>query len=137
MQKEARVAQLPQVTETFEERTTDALLAVSRVLERLEDRFDSPVFDGGFEKLVGRVAKFELVQEQYGKNQEDSLKKINDIHASIYDPKEGLYFTVKHNAQWISKINGAARWSLMVLVTASVGGFGGLLYAYLKALISS
>ena len=130
MPKDARVAHLPQIAETFEERTTDAL-------ERLERRFDAPMFDGGFEDLSQRVAMFEIREERDRKYQEESLKKINDIHASIYDPKEGLYFTVKHSEAWISKVNGTARWMAMVLVTASVGGCGGLLYAYLKQLIST
>ncbi len=118
------------VSETFEERTTATLQSQDRILERLEDKLDAPVFNGGFENLVNQVEKIKTVQEQMKESSMTVGKQVSDIHAVIYDPEKGIYLKVKEHGTWIDKVKGASKWILALLITLSLTGVGKLIYDF-------
>lgn len=120
------------VSSTFEERTTATLEAQDRILERVEQKLEAPVLNGGFEDLIKKVDKLETVQETLRDCTSKSSTKIDAIHTAIYDPDKGLYVTVKHHTSWIAGANKASKWLVALMVTGVLTGVGKLIYDFLS-----
>jgi hypothetical protein len=114
--------------ETFEEYVTTTLKSQDRMLERLEEKLERPVLNGGFDSLVAKVEKIEAVSEQLREAQSSSGIKIDAIHKAVYDPDEGLYQKVKSNSKWIQHVTIGGKWFAGLLVASLLTGAGKLLY---------
>jgi hypothetical protein len=134
MGKESRPPQTPfkkarrNVTSPFEERMLSQLDSQDRILERLEQKLNAPVLNGGFEDLTAKVTKIESVQETMRETQKGTSSQVADIHALIYDPEKGMYVTVKDHGRWITKSNKIYTWTLALFVTGTLTGIGKFLY---------
>lgn len=116
---------------SFEEHTTAVLEAQDELLERLEKKLESPVLNGGFDELVQKVNKIEIVSDQLNKSQDSSSKKIDAIHVAVYDPDSGLYHVVKSHNNWIKTSNKLAMWLGGMFVAGILGGLGKIVYTFL------
>lgn len=133
VERQGRVGrrQLPSIHSSFEEHVLTTLEAQDRMLERMEIKLESPVLNGGFDKLVKQVDKIESVTDQMRQDQATSGKKVDAIHTAIYDPDTGLYGRVKEHTQVITKTGKGLSWFMGVLIAGGLGGIGKLLYDFM------
>lgn len=117
-------------SESFEEHVAATLEAQDRMLERLEEKLEKPVLNGGFDKLVAKVEKIETVTESLRDAQVEAKKKIDAIHVAVYDPDTGLYTKVKDNSKWITTVKSAGKWFIGLLIAGALTGAGKLLYDF-------
>jgi hypothetical protein len=117
--------------DSFEERTTATLDAQDRILERMEQKLESPVLNGGFDDLVKRVEKIDGVTEKLRDCQADTSKQVSEIHSIVLDPEAGLYHKVKANSHWIDNANKATKWIACLLIAGTLTGIGKLLYDFI------
>ena len=113
---------------SFQEHTSAQLDAQDRILERLEQKLDAPVLNGGFEDLTNKVSKIESVQNAILEVQKTTSSQVSEIHAVIYDPEKGIYVTVKDHGKWITKSNKVYVWTLAFFVAGTLTGIGKFLY---------
>ena len=118
--------------EEFEKHVTAVLEAQDRMLERLEQKLEKPVMNGGFEDLISKVEKIESVSEQLREAQTASKEKIEQIHEAVWDPDTGLYHKVKENTRWIATTGRVFKWLGGLLVAGVLTGVGKLLYTFLS-----
>jgi hypothetical protein len=128
--KETRPSQPHRGLTTFEERTTATLEAQDRLLERVEQKLQAPVLNGGFEDLTKKVEKIESIQGAMAASAVGVEKKVGEIHERIYDPEKGLYVAVKHHGDWINTVSKALKWILALMLTLSLGGAGKMIYDF-------
>lgn len=125
------------VSERFEESTTQTLQAQDALLERMEKRLDAKVLNGGFDDLMTKVVKIELIQEQFkstqDKNQVKTDEKLDSIHNAIYEPDSGLYAKVKSNAESMAALRKIFKGFVALVASGLVGGAGKLLYDYIAS----
>lgn len=121
----------------FESRVTATLEAQDRLLERLEEKLEKPVLNGGFDTLVAKVEKIDAVTEALRDSQEvanakidATSAKIDAIHKAVYDPDTGLYPKVKENSAWITNVNKGFKWLFGLVVAGMLTGVGKLLYDF-------
>lgn len=98
------------------------------MLERLEEKLEKPVLNGGFDDLVQKVGKIERVTEKLHETQETTSKKVNEIHNVVMDPDAGLYQKVKANTKWIENVRKGMKWVGGLVVAGLLTGAGKLLY---------
>ena len=106
----------------------DRLHSQDRILGMLEEKLNAPVLNGGFEDLIRLVDRIENAQEQFGVSQEDTNKKLGDIHTMINDPEKGLYVEVKTHSKWIDRASSGMRWFVMLLAGGALTGAGKFVY---------
>lgn len=116
----------------FEDRTTATLEAQDRLLERMEQRLQAPVLNGGFEDLNKKIDKVEFIQDQLLRQQETSGKQISDIHMVIYDPEKGMYMTLKSHTRWIEAMTKSIKWAGALFLTGLLSGIGKLIYDFIS-----
>jgi hypothetical protein len=116
----------------FEDHVTATLEAQDRMLERLEQKLEKPVLNGGFDNLVAKVEKIEAVSEQLREGQAGLTKKVDAIHVAVYDPDTGLYQKVKSNSKWIEVTGKGAKWFGGLVVAGLLTGAGKLLYDFVS-----
>ena len=122
--------QLPSIHSSFEEHVLTTLEAQDRILERVEEKLQSPVLNGGFSDLVKKVDKIETVTEQMRSDQAASAKKVDAIHVAIYDPDTGLYGRVKEHTQVITKTGKGLSWFIGLLIAGAVTGIAKLMFDF-------
>jgi hypothetical protein len=118
-------------SESFEERTSATLEAQDRILERVEQKLEAPVLNGGFEDLTRKVDKIENVTELMRESMADTNKKVGDIHTVIYDPEKGIYVTLKGHDNWIERVGKGFKWGGALVVTGVLTGIGKLIYDFI------
>lgn len=119
--------------EDFEEHVTATLEAQDRMLERLEEKLEKPVLNGGFDTLVTKVDRIEAATEQLREGQSGLTKKVDAIHTAVYDPDTGLYQKVKNNTKWIEACTKGFKWIGGIVVAGLLTGTGKLLYDFLAS----
>lgn len=124
-------------SESFEEKVIATLEVQDRLLERLEEKLERPVLNGGFDRLVEKVDTIERVtselsvgQDKLRSNQDSTGKKVDDIHTIVLDPNTGLYHRVKANSLWIDTTSKVLKWLGGLLVVGVLTGIGKLLYDF-------
>lgn len=116
---------------SFEERMLSTLEAQDRLLERVEQKLESPVLNGGFDNLMRKVDRIETIQEQLQASDSASGKKIDQLHTAIFDPEIGLYSKVKSNSNWISRTTKGFQWLGGIVVVGILSGLGKMMYDFL------
>ena len=114
--------------ESFEDRTTASLQAQDELLDRLERKLESPILNGGFDRLVQRVEKIDQVTEKLREGQAEAGKKIDAIHTVVLDPETGLYHKVKSHSSWIDTTTKGMKWIGGLIVAGLLTGAGKLIY---------
>lgn len=114
----------------FERFVTETLESQDRMLEKLEKKLEKPVMNGGFDTLVTKVDKIELVTGQLQESHSEVSQKINAIHTVVMDPDTGLYHKVKSNSQWIDSARRGLKWLLGFMAAGVLTGTGKLLYDF-------
>lgn len=106
--------------------------AQDAVLGEIKNKLDAPILNGGFQELTQQVNKVESIVNSLQASQESTGKKVDEIHAVVYDPTKGIIVTVAGHGRWLMLANKALKWILALLVTVSVTGFCKLLYDFLS-----
>lgn len=112
------------VSEFFEEHVTNTLRSQDEMLDKLDKKLSSPILNGGYDTLMQKVDKIEVVQDQL----KEHGPKIDAIHVAIFDPEKGLYGKVKENSSWINRANIGVKTFGVLLATGILTGFGKILY---------
>lgn len=117
---------------TFEENTTATLEAQNRVLERVQEKLESPVLNGGFDALAKQVGKIELIQETLQKEQQITNTKTSEIHTAIYDLEKGIYLKVREHESWIDRMKKGSKWFIAIVATGILTGIGKIIYDFIS-----
>jgi len=117
----------------FEEHVIATLEIQDQALNRLEQKLEKPVLNGGFTTLISKVDKIELITEQLHQSQVESNKKIDMIHDGIYHPETGLYNKVRKDSEWIGTTSSTGKWIIGFIVASVIGALGKMLYDFLTS----
>lgn len=111
-----------------EERTSTHLTSQDEILERIEQKLQSPILNGGFDTLMEKVNRIEVINQGLSTTQVSQGTKIDAIYHGLYDPREGLYAEVKSATSWVKRANWVVKGAIALLATAILTGSGTLVY---------
>lgn len=115
-------------TRSFEKRVTETLAAQDTALAELSTKLQAPILNGGFDKLLLQVDKIERIQEDHRKLQDETCTKVSEVHAAVFDHKDGLYIQVQAARKWIKTANVIIKSIGAALGVGLVSGLGTLLW---------